>query len=219
MPCVASKHAALAAITAAATAKAAVRPLAEKIRKLKEKIARWAELPMTKLLHSGPVTKLVHQLVDLKAEVKELKAGGREQRIAELEAELKKEREARKKDLEDVREAWNSSDFGGVIDYDEVCKAVLAVWLKRQWDENVELRNQMFEQRTALTDLAARIDVLEQPDLAPMADSEPKKIPNPWGRKGKPSSRKIAATAAASPAKKVRTQPARGAVDAAAAVM
>ena len=85
--------------------------------------------------------------------------------------------------------------------------------------ENVELRNHNFSLRTAQADLAARIDVLEQPDLAPMADSEPKKIPNPWGRKGKPSSRKIAATAAASPAKKVRTQPARGAVDAAAAVM
>ena len=40
--------------------------------------------------------ELLQDIWELEQEVKELKAGGQEKRIAELEAELKKEREARK---------------------------------------------------------------------------------------------------------------------------
>ena len=97
MPCAHSKEAALAAIAAAATAKEAVRPLKDKIKKLREKIARWREHVMTKLWFEHE-EELLEDIFDLEAEVKELKAGGREKRIAELEAELKKEREARKEE-------------------------------------------------------------------------------------------------------------------------
>ena len=219
MPCVASKHAALAAITAAATAKAAVKPLAEKIRKLIEKIARWAKLPMTQLLHSKQVTDMTQKILDLEFELEELKAGGREKRIAELEAELKKEREARKEDLKDVREAWNSSAFGKAVDYDKASKAVLAVHCKLGHDEEIELRLKISKLEDEKLDLEHRLEDLETKTVAPVPEPEPKKIPNPWGRAGKPGSRKLAATAGASPAKKARTQPARGAGGAALAVM
>ena len=46
-------------------------------------------------------------------------------------------------------------------------------------------------------------------------EPEPKAVANPWGRAGKPGHQRVAPP----PAKKARFQPARGAVDAAAAVM
>ena len=51
--------------------------------------------------------------------------------------------------------------------------------------------------------------------VAPVPEPEPKAVSNPWGRAGKPGSQRVAPP----PAKKARFQPARGAVDAAAAVM
>ena len=70
MPCAHSKEAARAAIAAAATAKEAVRPLAQTIKKLREKIARWREHVMTKLAFEHE-EELLQDIWELEQEVKE----------------------------------------------------------------------------------------------------------------------------------------------------
>ena len=152
-------------------------------------------------------------------EVKELKAGGREQRIAELEAELEKEREARK--LADAAAdgklglSWALLE-GRVGLLDLRLEAVDWARAGMQYIGKLEEKygatlNKKMELEDEVEELKASLNKETEPEPEP----EPKAVANPWGRAGKPGHQRVAPP----PAKKARFQPARGAVDAAAAVM
>ena len=72
-----------------------------------------------------------------------------------------------------------------------------------------EEKNKKMELEDEVEELKASLNKETEPE------PEPKAVANPWGRAGKPGHQRVAPP----PAKKARFQPARGAVDAAAAVM
>ena len=88
----------------------------------------------------------------------------------------------------------------GMAGFDYICKLQ---------DEKMAAMKERDDLEEEVEELKAKVLV------APVPEPEPKAVSNPWGRAGKPGSQRVAPP----PAKKARFQPARGAVDAAAAVM
>ena len=171
-------------------------------------------------LHFEHEEGLLQEIWELEQEVKELKAGGREQRIAELEAELEKEREARKlaDAAADGKLGLSWAVLEGRVSINDL-KLEAVDWAMAGMQHIGKLEEKLaiaFEEKNKKMELEDEVEELKASlNKETEPEPEPKAVANPWGRAGKPGHQRVAPP----PAKKARFQPARGAVDAAAAVM